>query len=279
MTYEKKKRNKIDRCNICGVVTNLTWDHVPPKLCYNSTNTKINYFFNGLPKADKYAWQYQNGVRFRSICEKCNNGLLGGVYDVELNKFIHEIKEIITSDITLPSIIELKNVNINKIVRAVCGHILAAKNYFDDSSLIDKSLRKFVINQDTTPPDNLHLLYWVYPYRTMLILRDIVVKSNCTNIKFPNGVISVISAFPISYILTTETEKCGLGDLFSYCSRNIENTVNFPLNLLSCMYSGTRIFRNYLWPCNITDDFDGASILLGSNTNQNIIATRKIDIK
>ena len=40
--YEKKKRNLKDRCNICGKVSDLTWDHVPPKFCFNNIRVEYN---------------------------------------------------------------------------------------------------------------------------------------------------------------------------------------------------------------------------------------------
>ena len=39
--YAREKRKLKDRCNICGQVSNLTWDHVPPKFCFN--NEKVKY--------------------------------------------------------------------------------------------------------------------------------------------------------------------------------------------------------------------------------------------
>ncbi|NCB73955.1 MAG: hypothetical protein EOM51_04310 [Clostridia bacterium] len=200
------------------------------------------------------------------------------MYDIELGKFVQKIKTIITSGTVLPQEVIIKNINMNKISRSVCGHLLAAKNYYDESCVVDKALRDFFLNMNALPPIGHHLLCWIYLYSTMVMMRDVVVKSYSANIKFPEGLLSIISAFPVSYILTNESEKCSLTDIFTYCSNNIDDTVDFPLDLYSCKYPGSPDFRHFIWPCNISDDADGAAFMLGNDINHNIIATRNIEI-
>lgn len=271
--YLKQKREKIDYCNICGELSNLTWDHVPPKSCYNNMCAKYTELF--LCDNNKYSGQFQSGIRYRSICSNCNNKLLGSMYDVELDKLVQSVKNILSSSLNLPSLLKLSDVKINKVARSICGHILAAKNYYDKSSLIDKSLRAYFLNSNTKPPQDLKLLYWIYPYNTILVSRDVSVKSYDKSVSFPEGVISVLSAFPIAYILTTGTETCGLHDLFSCCSENVEEVINFPIDFHSCYYPYTNIYRDLAWPCNVSDEHDGAAFMLANDRNTCILATRK----
>lgn len=107
MKYQKIKRNQVDKCNICGKESHLTWDHVPPKSCYNNGPIKYNPFFKGIPN-EKYEGEFQSGIRFRSLCENCNNNLLGAKYDPELNKFTLKISELIQSPVILPEKMYLK---------------------------------------------------------------------------------------------------------------------------------------------------------------------------
>lgn len=80
--YLKRKRSQFDYCNICGKKKNLTWNHVPPKATGNNSEIIANRFDEGLPKSNKYQKKYQSGIKFRTICEKCNGNLLG-YYDIE----------------------------------------------------------------------------------------------------------------------------------------------------------------------------------------------------
>lgn len=70
MNYIKQKRNQVDRCNICGRLTKLTWDHIPPKAVLNEPNTYANTLFSEseLPSINKHMAHYQSGIKYRSIC-------------------------------------------------------------------------------------------------------------------------------------------------------------------------------------------------------------------
>ena len=104
MHYDKVKRDKIDFCNICGKYENLTWDHVPPKCCNNMYPIKVNSWWEGIPEDTNYEKNYQNGIRYRSLCSECNSKL-GAKYDIVLDKFTKDLTRIIESSIVLPSII------------------------------------------------------------------------------------------------------------------------------------------------------------------------------
>lgn len=279
ITYSKEKRKKQDYCNICGNLSELTWDHVPPKSCFNDIPIKFNDYFKGFPKPNNYSENFQNGTRYRSICSDCNNSILGSNFDIELTKFTCEVKKMFSSDGDPSSLITIKNLNLNKVARAICGHLLAAKNYYDDQCLADKLLREYFLQQDQLPSKRLKLLYWVYPYSTIVIHRDIVVKSFNKAIKFPDGLISILSAFPIAYILQLDgSTDCDLDDIFSYCSSNINETVDFQLDLASCFYNNTFTYRHVLWPCNISDDMDGAAFFLGNDRNDSKVGIRNLKI-
>ena len=196
MHYDKKKRNEIDRCNICGKRTKLSWDHVPPKCCNNNSKIKVNTFFEGPPNdgAKDYIKNFQNGVKYRSICNECNNSLLGGNYDKELERFTQTIDRNLTTNIILPRDINIK-INVNMLCRAICGHLLAAKNFFDNS-INENILREYVLNDSLYPPENFKLLYWIYPYSAIFIMRDFWIESDVNHPR-PDGMISLMYSFPI----------------------------------------------------------------------------------
>ena len=93
MHYIKNKRNQIDRCNICGQVQELTWDHVPPKSSGNNMEINVNTLYKGLPTENNYQKKYQNGIKFRSLCRECNSNLLSR-YDDAYKDFIENIKQL-----------------------------------------------------------------------------------------------------------------------------------------------------------------------------------------
>ena len=87
INYIKTKKEKIDICNICEQKKRLTWDHVPPKSSLINPSVYANTLFNDLPTESKYMKAYQSGIKFRTICEHCNNVVLGK-NDSEYKAFI-----------------------------------------------------------------------------------------------------------------------------------------------------------------------------------------------
>ena len=72
MNYIKIKRNKTDRCNICGKITELTWDHVPPKSVLSVPNLYVNTMFSemGMPSSELHMVHYQSGIKYRDHAER-----------------------------------------------------------------------------------------------------------------------------------------------------------------------------------------------------------------
>lgn len=265
MNYLKRKRNQFDYCNICGKKKNLTWDHVPPKSTGNNSEIITNRFGEGLPRSNSYQKKYQSGIKFRTICEECNGNLLG-YYDIEYKKFIEDIKYILNANLLLPNTINL-TVKINKICRAICGHFLAAKDFYDNESVIDNELRKYVLNPNLSGKNVAKLYYWLYPYNTVLIIRDVVTSSYTGQVAFPSNCISIINSFPLAIILDDgEESQCKLNNLMCLTSENIEDTVNISLDLSSVYYPDTKKNRHFMWPCNISNEWDGAAMILGGES-------------
>ena len=261
--YTNEKRKKEDLCNICGKYKRLTWDHVPPKCCNNHYPIKTNPWTKGMPQESKYAKKYQNGIRFRSLCEECNNKILGANFDIILEEFSNQIIQKMNNS---SSIVKIP-IKVNRLCRAICGHILATKNYYDNESLIDKELRKYVLDEKKLPPEGMSLLYWVYPYSTIIIMRDFCACSIYNKYEFPKGMLSIVNSFPCAYIISTKKEECGLFDLFNVCSSNIDEVVELSVDCRSYYFPNSKHLRPFEWPCNISDEKDGAAFVLGVKKN------------
>jgi len=147
--YSNQKRKFHDYCNIGGILADLTWDHVPPKSCLNDMPVRFNHFLDGVPRYNQYSKISQNGIRFRTICAHCNNELLGRIYDPALCDFTKNVVAYITETLNTARTVEDRliaipnryfDVQINKMVRSICGHILAAKNEYQMEGTLENSL-------------------------------------------------------------------------------------------------------------------------------------------
>ena len=268
MNYIKVKREEIDKCNICGEFKKLTWDHVPPKSAGNDKEVDVNTLYKGIPTEHNYQKRYRSGIKYRSICSQCNNVLLSS-YDNAYKKFVLDIKQLLATSIVLPEVVQIP-VEINKVCRAICGHLLAAKDFYDDQSMIDSELRKYIVNIEYKINKDYRLYYWIYPYNTIYIVRDFVVKSNSKKVAFPVNPASSIASYPIALILEEGVgSNCGLVDLLQYTTDDINEVVTVPIDFRSSYYPGTDQLRDFRWPCNIGDEWDSASFILGGDAMRN----------
>ena len=260
--YIKRKRNKEDFCNICGVKSKLTFDHVPPKCCFNDVNIKPLETLSG--EKEKYNPNCsQNGLKYRSLCGECNNGLLAK-YDKSVEDVVEQIKNhFLTSNLKKENVINLK-IKINAFAKSICGHFLAMKNSYDNQCVTDILLRKYVLDPCALPPEDHQLLIRFYPYSTVFAIRDVAIHPNHIDPAMPKGMISILSSFPIAYILNSGSDSGGFIDLFRYCSENINETIELKLDIYSAFHTNTNMLRHEKWPCNITDDISGTSILICS---------------
>lgn len=207
--YNKKKRVQFDKCNICGKESALTWNHVPPKSCFNKFSSDVNPFIWGVPKVNSYDKRHQSGIRYRSICDACNN-TIGSKYDLVLEEFTKIVAMMLCSAIELPEIVTIP-IQINKVCRAICAHFLAAKNFYDENSHQDINLRQYVLNETIVRIKDTQLLSWSYPYSTVFINKGVVIKSFSKTIDFPDGVVSNISSFPLAYIIQNKRDAINVG--------------------------------------------------------------------
>lgn len=158
--YAREKRKLKDRCNICGQVSDLTWDHVPPKFCFNNEKVKYNSLLEINEKSPQSKIS-QNGIKYRSICSRCNNDLLGSDYDKEYKKLVDILYKLYITPGEIGQYVEIEGINANKIARAIIGHFLAARNEYIDGKL-ENELREYFLNPNLKPPKEFKLFYYVY---------------------------------------------------------------------------------------------------------------------
>lgn len=117
---------KIGICNICGDQGPLTEDHTPPKGSARITQVEMHHIA-ALLCADKQRSRgrvSQNGVKFRTLCGRCNNSLLGTNYDPAFNDFSQRVSSYLKTALALPTIMHVR-AKPHKIARSLIGHLCA----------------------------------------------------------------------------------------------------------------------------------------------------------
>lgn len=166
-------------CAICRKHDTLTKDHVPPKACSNVSDVVIRDIFGDGVKQHRSPLVSQGGLHFKTLCGSCNNTLLGTKYDPALTAVVNEIRTYMTrasaSCLELPKT-QLFDYQPNRFLRSILGHLLAA-NAVDDvtrttpEAPLDAALRKYVLEPSEVLDSNIHVYYWLYPYRPKVIMK------------------------------------------------------------------------------------------------------------
>ena len=90
MKTRNPKKQKYGICKICLSNCKLTEDHVPPKGGIDVEEVIIKNYLDSISKEreikGKHIFISQNGVKFPTICGKCNNENLGKYYDPVLEE-------------------------------------------------------------------------------------------------------------------------------------------------------------------------------------------------
>lgn len=137
---------------MCGESGPLTEDHTPPKGCYKPTQVEIQSLLRRLSNTaeGKRSRFSQNGVKYRTLCHRCNNTLLGATYDPEFISFVNHVAALFNSQIALPEVLSVPG-QPQAILRSLLGHIYPPRELID----IPKAPRQR--HSEST--------FWIAPFR------------------------------------------------------------------------------------------------------------------
>ena len=264
MHYFKHKKDKFGVCNICLNEANLTWDHVPPKGGVQLAAVEMQTILQRLTKNKNEFTISQNGVKYRTICKKCNE-FLGSTYDKAINEFARTVSLYIKSNVILPETI-LHKIFPNLIVKGILAHLLSAKAEIDEVDF-DEKIRKIVLDKKSIIPSDIHVFYWIYPYEHTIIIRDSLMPSKRG--KFDSfSFFHMLKYFPIAYLVSDSSYYQNLPELTNYCTNDNFLQVEIPIKL--------KRVENYNWP----EVVDNSNIFIGGKSiESSIIAKPRLNKK
>ncbi|MEM6502170.1 MAG: hypothetical protein AAF685_10065 [Cyanobacteria bacterium P01_C01_bin.89] len=246
----KRKFEKSGICNLCLSQGDLTKDHVPPKSSVKkpkgkvqsqreSTKAKVkkqrmnesSFFLRLTGNSRKLQPRFlQDGIYYQTLCGDCNN-LLGSRYDdclVDFSKSVRrviEAKRIINFDTcrfrTQPA----------RLVRAILGHLFAAKETNDDGriseNVLDPKIRDFLLDESATLPEEVHIFYWIHRAEEITLVRDFLMSVD-QDFVFCWG---ILRYSPVAYIVCNSNRLEGLSELTLYRSLGIDDTATIPVQV------------------------------------------------
>ncbi|RJP64540.1 MAG: hypothetical protein C4539_14285 [Ignavibacteriales bacterium] len=177
-------------CNICLSEKELTFDHVPPKCTGNEGLYHYVNLYNYMVNSSiEYKGISQDGIKYQTICKKCNNEILKQ-YDDEINILFNTFKTVKLSN----KLILKLTIKPNKIIRGILGHFLSAK-----TSHIRTSMEDIFADAITYPskPIDKSLGFYVVPYfyDQIRVIRDLLIDYN-------RVIVNCIKIYPLAFIVT-----------------------------------------------------------------------------
>lgn len=212
------KGPKEGKCNICGKFGLLTEDHTPPKGCAKISQVEMNSLIEILnaEKSTKGGRISQNGVKFRTLCNECNNSHLGTNYDLEFIDFTNRAKAYMTSKIQLPRVMKIK-AKPQKIARALYGHLSAVGVDSYNENENNLRMKEWFLDENLAFPDCFKIYYWPYPYKKQILIRG----AGLRNLKVKDSAyIWLMKFFPIAFLIVWDNPK-------GYEYPNLSNFHNF----------------------------------------------------
>ena len=187
-------------CNICGEIGPLTEDHTPPKGCLAPKQVELNHIahlLSGGPQSTKGRTS-QNGVKYRTLCKRCNNTLLGGRYDRHFISFVNAVGSILKSCLPIPDTLQVK-ARPQAILRALIGHVAAQGIDRYLKGPLTEPIRDYFLNDSESLPSGLNVFYWAYPFRPHLMVRDAVYVDLPSQEVFSFW---MLKFFPLAFLVT-----------------------------------------------------------------------------
>jgi len=230
-TYGKK----IGQCNICGIVGELTHDHIPPKGSVRIKQVDMFHLIDLLamdrPQKRIKGRKSQSGVKYKTICRKCNGEVLGDNYDKEFKSLIDQAHRLLNSHLILPPVIEA-SIKPQRVMKAILGHLCSVGvNRYKKGPNTEK-IRDYILDQALSLPNFIDIYYWVYPYKRQVLIRDAVLK----DLRYDGqAYFWLMKFYPISFFVVWDNPINytfpNLGRLSAYRSASINDVVHLPINL------------------------------------------------
>jgi len=232
---------KVGPCNICGTTGPLTEDHIPPKGASRLSQVAMMNIVDllSVQRPNKSTRYSQDGVKYRTLCKKCNNERLGRGYDPTLIALVNDVRAYLNSTLHLPTQLRAKT-KPNRLVRCVVGHLLAhGVGEHRAGTMIDR-LTDYFLDESLSFPEELKLYYWVYPYND-----QVTIKGAAHSVRYWDSfaVFMLLKFFPLSFFFVLDEPanwRIPFGRLDTMLTKSIDDEAEITIDFTN--------FPQQRWP-------------------------------
>lgn len=148
---------KSGNCNLCGTLSNLTFEHIPPRVTFNrDTRYRVVSYLDVLTQMDPFNAKqkgkiYQGGVGYHALCSKCNS-FLGQKYVPEYNRYSNSFIDIAKRNASNYFQIEMHQFEPLKVLKQIAAMFICTNGW--EFSQSHRDLANFVLNPDMSQLDS-----------------------------------------------------------------------------------------------------------------------------
>lgn len=162
------------RCNICLQRRKMSSDHIFPQSISKKEQKRITSLGQrlGIKDSNSRTRLTQNGFTAKTICEKCNNNLLGARLDLALKELHQKLDaQLRYLKFLSHNSLHVEGVNLGAAIRAASAHLLAFSDIPNYRSDAHRALRRLALRAELDP--KLRVVMWVYPYSDQVLIDSI----------------------------------------------------------------------------------------------------------
>jgi hypothetical protein len=194
--------------------------------------------------------RFPGGIRFRTLCARCNNGL-GALEDRALIDFYERVTKIVESPFRLPALMRVP-AKPNLIVRDLLAHMVSA-NDTGVPSPFDREARDIFFGKRSLRLGSWNLFYWVYAGEEMFLARSLFLTTWTPRVDVEE--MFILKAFPLALLFVRKSAFYGLPNLIQFIRSRDEEEAELPLFVY-------RRENHPVWPAYTSNT---NSIMFGSN--------------
>lgn len=201
---------------------------------------------------------FKNGIKFRTLCADCNNGL-GGKEDKAIAEFFSSVRRVVESPIFVRSTLKIA-ARPNQIFKGMLAHMVSA-NDNGIPSAFDLEARELFFGKKPLSWTSWNLFYWVYRGPSLFLMRNAYVFLWHPRVRLIP--IVVLKLHPLGFVFSQEPWLFGMPKLRLYLQAKDETEIDIPVQF-------GRIDRNPVWPATTGDQ----NAIIQAGDSYGVIATR-----
>jgi hypothetical protein len=215
-------------CALCTKYSKLTEDHIPPESVGNFDRWNARSYMNASTANQEltYGRRFPGGIRFKTLCADCNNGL-GAKEDKTIAAFFRDVKKLLESRIILTPTMKITT-RPNELYKGLMAHVVAA-NDNGIPTAFDTEARDLYFGRKPLLLSTWSLFYWVFLGPELVIIRNVHHAVWHPTVQLRT--MMLLKIYPLAFMFIQEPWAFGLPNMRMYLGARDDEEKEVPIQL------------------------------------------------